>query len=126
MHIIALGDDGIPKEILNLENFEIRSFAALDKDKTPELIGYPCFSQSWGPEFSFLTYDPFHVYRFGATATSEMTMDLQLTESYNRKNYYGWAGPECSEDIAVVLHPPGGGKPVVMDAEKAKVIFEKH
>jgi hypothetical protein len=126
LHIISLDDDGIPKEILNLETFEIRAFTDLDKDKTPELIGYPCFSQSWGPKDSFLTYDPFHVYRFGATATSEMKLDLQLTESYNRKNYYGWAGPECSEDIAVVLHPPGGGKPVVMDAEKAKAIFEKH
>jgi hypothetical protein len=125
LHVIALGDDGIPKEILNLENFEIRSFVDLDKDKIPELIGYPCFSQSWGPGYSFLTYDPFHVYRFGATATSGMTMDLQLTESYNRKNYYGWAGPECSEEIAVVLHPPGDGKPVVMDAEKAKTLFRK-
>jgi hypothetical protein len=55
-----------------------------------------------------------------------MNIDLRLTESYNKKNYYGWAGPKCSEDIAVVLHPPGGGKPVVMDAAKAKAMFEKH
>lgn len=125
LHIIALGDDGIPKQILNLRNFEVRSFEDLDKDSTPELIGYPCFSQSWGPEYPFLTYDPFHVYRFGASATSEMTMDPELTESYNKQSYYGWAGPECSEEIAVVLHPPGGGKPVVMDAEKAKALFRK-
>lgn len=125
LHIIALGDDGIPKEILNLENFEIHSIADLDRDTIPELIGYPCFSQTWGPDYSFLTYDPFHVYHFGASATSAMKLDLDLTETYNKNNYYGWAGAECSEDIAVVLHHPGGGKPVVMDATKARSLFQK-
>jgi hypothetical protein len=125
IHVVALGDDQVPKEILNLKTFGINSFADLDKDNIPEIIGQPCFSQSWGTNNSFLTYDPFHVYRFGAEATSAMKLDLQLTEIYNKKNYYGWAGAKCSEDIAVVLHPPAGGKPVVMDADKARGLFEK-
>jgi hypothetical protein len=54
-----------------------------------------------------------------------MTFDLKLTESFNKKNYYGWAGPACSEEIVVVLHPPGGGRPLIMGAKKAQRIMRK-
>jgi uncharacterized protein len=42
LHVVALGNDGIPKEILNLKNFDLDSFADLDKNSTLELIGNPC------------------------------------------------------------------------------------
>jgi hypothetical protein len=125
LHIVALGNDGIPKDILNLTNFDITRFADLNQDSIPELIGNKCLSQSWGPDYDFLTYDPYSVYRFGSGATSQMVFDIKLTESFNRQNYYGWAGPECSEDKAIVLHPPGGGKPLLLDADKAKNLFSK-
>ncbi len=54
-----------------------------------------------------------------------MTLDLVKTETYNKQQYYGWAGPECTEEIAIVLHPPGGGKPILMEANKADKLFSK-
>jgi len=42
------------------------------------------------------------------------SFSLTLSKSYTLKHYYGWAGPECSEELAVVRHPPGGGKPVIL------------
>jgi hypothetical protein len=125
LHVVALGNDSIPKEILNLKNFALDSFAELDKKSTLELIGNPCMSEVWGPENSFLSYSPYHVYRFGPLPTSPMTLDLKLTESYNKKKYYGWAGPACSEETVVVLHPPGGGRPLIMEAKKAQSIMRK-
>jgi hypothetical protein len=122
LHVISLSDDGVPKEILSLKNFDFYNLADLSHDSVPELIGKKCLSQSFGE--GVLTYDPFSVYRFGATATSPMIFDLALTREYNKVNYYGWAGPNCREDLAVVLHPPGGGKPVIMDAEKAKALLK--
>lgn len=123
LHVISLSDDGVPKEILSLKNFDLYNLADLNNDSVPEIIGKKCLSQSFGE--GVLTYDPFSVYRFGDTATSPMIFDLALTREYNKANYYGWAGPNCREDLAVVLHPPGGGKPVIMDAEKAKALLKK-
>lgn len=125
LHVVALGNDGIPKEILNLKNFDLDSFADMDKNSTLEIIGKPCMAEAWGPNNSFLSYSPFHVYRFGLSPTSPMTFDLKLTETYNKKKYYGWAGPECSEETVVVLHPPGGGKPLIMEAKKAQRLMRK-
>jgi hypothetical protein len=48
------------------------------------------------------------------------TLSLPLSKDYNLKHYYGWAGAKCREDIAVVLHPPQGGKSLVMSAQKAE------
>jgi hypothetical protein len=122
-HVISLGDDGIPKEILRLRNFSIFELADLNNDSVPEIIGKKCFSQSFSE--GFLTYDPYSVYRFGDKAISSMIFDLALTRKYNETNYYGWAGPKCREDVTVVLHPQGGGKPVIMDTEKAKALSKK-
>ena len=125
LHIVALSDDGVPNEIMHLTNFEIEQFTDIDRDSIPELIGKKCFSQPWGTNYDLLTYDPYSVYRFDSGATAQMKLDLIKTETYNKQNYYGWAGPECSEEIAIVLHPPGGGKPLLMDANKAEKIISK-
>jgi hypothetical protein len=123
LHVLALSDDGTPKEILSLRNFDVFAIKDLNNDSATEIIGKECSSQTWGN--GFLTYDPYSVYRFGNSAISPMILDLKISESYNKKHYYGWAGIKCSEDIAVVLHPPGGGGPVLMDAEKAKKLLSK-
>jgi hypothetical protein len=52
-------------------------------------------------------------------------LSLPLSKTYNLKYYYGWAGAQCSEDIAVVLHPPKGGKPRVMSTKEAEKLTEK-
>jgi hypothetical protein len=67
-----------------------------------------------------LTYDPFNVYKLGAISATSATLSLPLSKSYNLKHYYGWAGVQCREDMAVVLHPPKGGKPIVMSTKEAE------
>jgi hypothetical protein len=39
------------------------------------------------------------------------------------KNYYGWAGAECSDDLAIVRNPPSGGKPLIMKAKEAEKLM---
>ena len=125
LHVIALGDEGVTKEILSLKHFYVRGLANLTNNPVPQLIGKKCFSQSWGEGSDTLTYDLYSVYRFGDTAISPMIFDLELSKKYNETNYHGWAGPNCREDVAVVLHPPGGGKPVIMDDQKAKALIKQ-
>jgi hypothetical protein len=120
LHVLALGNNGIPKEILYLRNFMLSEACDLNRDGKLELVGKPCLSQSFGDDL--FTYDPYHVYRFGTSATSPMRLDVALSKRYNLGHYYGWAGMKCREDIAVVLHPPGGGKPVIMETKKAMAL----
>jgi hypothetical protein len=122
LFVLALDSSQRPKVILKT-SLHILDFRDLDADGMAEIIGQPCFSQGWGHDF--LTYDPFHVYRLQASAQPELTLSLPLTEKYNREHYYGWAGPDCSEDLAVVLHPPGGGKPVIVKSKEAEKMFTK-
>jgi hypothetical protein len=122
LHVIALGDARVPREILRLRNFSLAEVKDLDSDGVPEIIGKECFSQSMAP--GIFTYDPYSVYRFGAHAGSPMKLDVALSKRFNETNYYGWAGIKCREDIAVVLTPPGGGRPVLMDAAKAQALVK--
>jgi hypothetical protein len=85
-----------------------------------EVIGYPCLSQEWGN--GLITYDPYNVYKLGGVSGTSASLSLPLSRNYNLSHYYGWAGAQCSEDLAVVIHPPGGGKPLIMNAKKAERI----
>jgi hypothetical protein len=122
LYVFALDASGRPKIIFK-NIFHIVEFRDLDGDGLAEIAGQPCFSQGWGHDF--LTYDPFHVYHLPAGAEGEFKLSLPLTEKYNRERYYGWEGPDCSEQLAVVLHPPGGGKPVIVPAKQAEKMFPK-
>ena len=115
--VLALDASGRPEIILK-ETLHIKEFRDLDGDGMTEIAGQPCFSQSWSD--NLLTYDPLHVYKLEAAPKPELRLSLPLSQDYNLKHYYGWAGPDCSEDLAVVLHPPGGGKPAIMKTEEAK------
>jgi hypothetical protein len=121
-HVIALSKDGTPHEIMSLENFYIEEIVDLNNDGIQEIIGKKCLSQLWGACFS--TYDPFSVYCFGKHSTDKMKYKMTMSRSYNKKHYYGWAGPNCREDVAVVLHPKEGGKPIIIKAQTAEKIFE--
>ena len=122
LFVLALDSSASPKIIFN-KTFHIKEFRDLDGDGVAEIAGQPCFSQSWSS--NLLTYDPLHVYKLETTPTPELKLSLPLSQDYNLKHYYGWAGPNCSEDLAVVLHPPGGGKPVIMKTEEAKKMLGK-
>jgi len=117
LFVLALDSAGHPAIILKT-TLHIKEFRDLDGDGVAEIAGQPCFSQSWSD--NLLTYDPLHVYKLESTPRPELKISLPLSKDYNLKHYYGWAGPDCSEDLAVVVRPPGGGKPVIMKTEDAK------
>jgi len=122
LFVMALDSTGRPEIILK-ETLHIKEFRDLDGDGMAEIAGQPCFSQSWSD--NLLTYDPLHVYKLEPKPKPELKLSLPLSQDYNLKHYYGWAGPDCSEDLAVVPHPPGGGKPVIMKTEEAKKMLGK-
>jgi len=122
LHVIGLDAAGDPKLLFN-QIFHLAELVDLDGDGTKEIVGLPCFSQTWGD--NLLTYDPLHVYKLQSTPEPDLELSLPLSQDYNQKHYYGWAGPMCSEDLAVVLHPPGGGKPVIVPAKEAEKMFPK-
>ena len=122
LFVLALDSAGHPAIILKT-TLHVKEFRDLDGDGVAEIAGQPCFSQSWSD--NLLTYDPLHVYKLQSTTKPELKLSLPLSKDYNLKHYYGWAGPDCSEDLAVVVHPPGGGKPVIMKTEEAKKMFGK-
>lgn len=123
LRVITLAQDGTPRESLYLETFWLAAYTDLNHDSHLELVGKKCFSQQFGPDL--LTYDPYSVFRFGDGHGAPLAMDLALSEDYNRKHSYGWAGPDCREDVAVVRHPPGRDKPVILPVKEAEALFSK-
>jgi hypothetical protein len=104
--------------VLHRDEFGLGALRDLNGDGTAEIVGYPCLSEDWGN--GLLTYDPYNVYQLSSVRGSEATLSLTLSKRYNLKYYYGWAGPNCREDIAVVRHPPGGGKARIMKSADAE------
>lgn len=78
-----------------------------------------------GVGHDFLTYDPYSVYRLPKSQSGRATYSLESSKQYNLTHYYGWVGPDCSEDYAVVLHPPGQKKPIIMKSKEAEKLFEQ-
>jgi hypothetical protein len=122
-HLIALKDDGTPYEVLSLKEFDFDKFVDLESDSDRGLVGKKCFSQEFGD--GLLTYDPYSVYLIPKSSSGAARYSPELSKQYNLKHYYGWAGPDCREDVAVVLHPPSGGKPIIMDSKKAEKLSLK-
>jgi len=118
LDVIELISGGSPRLILHRDELGLEALKDLNGDGTAEIVGYPCLSQEWGN--GFLTYDPYHVYQLSSTRGNEAALSLALSKMYNLKYYYGWAGPNCREDLAVVRHPPGGGKARIMKKDDAE------
>jgi len=118
LDVLELSNDGQPRVVLHRNEFGLKEVRDLDGDGLAEIVGYPCLSQEFGN--GLLTYDPFNVYMLGATSASPSTLSLPLSKTYNLQHYYGWAGAQCSEDTAVILHPHNGGKPRVMSTKEAE------
>jgi hypothetical protein len=121
LHVIGFQPSGEPITLINAE-LDLIELADLDDEGNLHIVGRPCLSQEFGP--GLLTYDPIHVYTLPHPVTSPATLSLPLSEAYNLKHYYGWAGPDCSEKLAVVLHPPSGGKPIIMKVDAAEKLME--
>lgn len=122
-HLIALNGDGTPYELLSLKEFDFDKFVDVEGDSDRGLVGKKCFSQEFGD--GLLTYDPYSVYLFPKSSSRAATYSLELSKQYNVKHYFGWAGPDCREDVAVVLHPPSGGKPMILDTKAAEKLRSK-
>ena len=123
LDVLEVSNNGPIRVILHRDEFGLKELRDLDGDGLAEIVGYPCLSQQWGN--GLLTYDPFNVYALGVSAGVPAKISLPLSKAYNLKHYYGWAGAKCSEEFAVVLHPPNGGKPIVVSAKEAEKMTAK-
>jgi hypothetical protein len=123
LDVLELGDSGQPRVVFHRDEFGLKDVRDLDGDGIQELIGYPCLSEAFGD--GLLSYAPFNVYMFGAASSSSAKLSLPLSKAYNLKHYYGWAGAVCSEKFAVVLHPPKGEKPLVMNTQAAEKLTSR-
>ena len=108
----------MPRPVLQKEELGIREIKDLDSDGKAEIVTYPCLSQEFGN--GLLTYDPFNVYRLGPNPGDQAQISMKLSKEYNIAHYYGWAGISCSEKLAVVLHPPGKKKPIIVSTQEAQ------
>ncbi len=122
-HVLALDGSGVPFELLSLREFDFVDLMEVDSDRSPAIVGKKCLSQEWGHDF--LTYDPYSVYRLPKSQSGKASYSLELSKQYNLKHYYGWVGPDCSEEYAVVLHPPGRKNPIILKSKEAERLFEK-
>lgn len=120
LHVIGFHPSGQPITLLNTK-LDLLELVDLDGDGNLEIAGRPCLSEEVGE--GVLTYDPLHVYKVPHPTTSPAVLSLELSKAYNLKNYYGWAGPKCSEGMVVVEHPPGGGKPVILPVGDVEKLF---
>jgi hypothetical protein len=122
LDVLELSDQGDPHVILHRKELGLADVRDLDADGLSEIIGFPCISQAFGN--GLLTYDPLNVYTLAAASTGYATLSIPLSKVYNEEHYYGWAGAKCSEDFAVVLHPPKGHKPIVVSTREAEVMTQ--
>lgn len=115
---LEISREGDTRRVLHRDELGLKEFRDLNGDGLAEIVGYPYLSEEWGN--GLLTYDPFNVYSLSSVPGGSASLSVPLSKNYNLRHYYGWAGPQCSEDIAVVLHPPKGGKPIVLKAKDAE------
>jgi len=121
LHVIELPNAGLPVVVFN-DLLDINAIEDLDGDGVKEIAGAPCLSQTFGPNAALSTYDPLHVLHFDETAGGKLKLSIPLSRAYNEKHYYGWAGPDCSEQLAV--YTPKQGKPKILPAEEAEKLAE--
>lgn len=123
LDVIELPREGMPRVVLHRKELGIQDIQDLNGDGKKELATYPCLSEEFGNGLQ--SYDPFNVYEFAPAAGDPAKISISLSKSYNEAHYYGWAGIACSEKFAVVLHPPGGKKPIVTTIEAAQKMTDK-
>lgn len=98
--VLALDSTQTPYLFFYKRNFEFIKLMDLNNDGIKELIGRICYTQYISE--NIITYDPQHVYKL---VDGQFVYDMDLTEYFNKKYLYGWAGPECSEEWVILKHP---------------------
>ncbi len=104
IRVVGLDSARRPRVLLADETFALADVRDLDGDGVPELIGRRSLSQTSGE--CRATYDPYAVYRLGASGELRFRYSERLSRKYNL-GHYVWAGPRAREDIAV----SGCGRP---------------
>ncbi|MGA7831749.1 MAG: hypothetical protein WCA21_12380 [Terracidiphilus sp.] len=122
LDVIELSQAGLPHVILHRKELGLADVRDLDMDGIAEIIAFPCLSQEFGN--GLLTYDPINVFKLTTTTDGDAKLSIPLSKRYNIEHYYGWVGTRCSEDFAVVLHPPKGRNPIVLSTKEAKRITQ--
>ena len=117
LQVVQINDDGSPQVIFYRDEFDLADFTDIDGDGYPELVGKPCFEQM--REDGLQTYAPYQAYVIPREAGGKVTLSMGMSATYNRLHYYGWAGPESSEELVILQHPPAGGNPLIMKASDA-------
>jgi hypothetical protein len=119
LHVLELPKEGSPVVVFN-DLLDIGQIQDLNSDGLKEIVGAPCLSQSFGE--GLITYDPLHVLQFGPSVGSKLKLSIPLSKAYNEKHLYGWAGPDCSEKLAVYI--PEHGRAKILLAEEAERLAE--
>ncbi|HEY3768113.1 MAG TPA: hypothetical protein VGN44_05525 [Candidatus Angelobacter sp.] len=122
LHVVGFNQLGDPILLLNRE-LNLEELVDLDEDGHLEIVGLPWLSEEWGS--GFLTYSPYYVYKLPSPVDGPATLSIELSKTYNLKNYYGWAGPEFNQKLVVIRHPPNGGKPLIMNADEAEKLMQQ-
>jgi hypothetical protein len=120
LHVIGFQPSGQPITLLNAE-LNLEKFEDLDGDGSAEIIGRPCMSEETAP--GFLTYNPYQIYKVPHRTIGPAVLSNHLSREYNLKHYYGWAGPNCTDQMTMVLHPPNGSKPAIMPTAEAEKLM---
>lgn len=118
LDVLELSERGQPQVVLHQEELGLEDVLNLDRVGVADVVAYPCLSEDLGN--GLITYDPFNVYRLASVPGHPALLSIPLSRTYNLHHYYGWAGPDCGEKTVVVLHPPHGGKPMVMNLKRTE------
>lgn len=118
--VVGFRDDGTPFKVLERDTLDPSALLP-QADGTALLVGRPTTAQAYGPEPddpkrdpSAATYDPFAVYVIAPNRSANYS--LEESRRYNLKNY-AWAGPQMSENLAVIQDPLHRHKSVIVRAQ---------
>lgn len=122
LHVIGFQKTGKPVLLFN-DELDLTELSDLDGDGYPEIVGVPTTTEGLGKDFE--TYVPFEVYKIPRSMNGPAQLSIALSKRYNLKHNYGWVEPDRINDVLVALHPPGGGKPVIVSKAEAEKIMSQ-
>jgi len=117
LQVLQIDDDGSPRVIFYRDEFDLEDYVDLNGDGYPEMVGKSCFEKR--TDDGLETYAPFQAFEVPRDIGGKVILSMGMSATYNRLHYYGWAGPDCSDDLVILKNPPAGGKPLIMKASDA-------
>ena len=94
-------------KILFQDNFELMSLNDLNNDNLIEAIGLRYYAEFYEGAIDspilLQSYKPYHVFEIG---TDSLILNVELSEEYNNKNYYGFFGLKFDSDSRYSIMMP--------------------